>query len=98
MKYKIDTKAEKNGIQALICNGSMTIYTVKDLKKDLMKKMTGYPALNLDLKGVTEIDTAGFQLIIFVRQEADRLGKKVRITDVSREISSLFVQYNEKYA
>jgi anti-anti-sigma factor len=59
--------------------GDMTIYQAGEMKPELLKALGMGSDLELHLSEVTEIDTAGFQLLILIKREASRLGKSVRM-------------------
>jgi len=52
----------------------LTIYTVAEWKETLLSELEGSPALAIDLSDVSELDTAGLQLLLFTGREAQRTG------------------------
>lgn len=51
--------------QAVLCiDGEMTIYRAAELKQAFLVALATHSVLEVDLSGVTEIDTAGVQLLI----------------------------------
>jgi anti-sigma B factor antagonist len=62
---------------AVRIDGELTIYRAAELKADVLAA----PAL--DLGGVTEIDTAGIQLLLLAQREARAAGRGWRIADAS---------------
>jgi anti-sigma B factor antagonist len=52
--------------------GELTIYTAADEKKKLQALMDLGKDLEVNLSKVTEIDTAGLQILIALKQEAAR--------------------------
>ncbi len=50
--------------RALRIDGEMTIYRALDVKELLLSAIDGAASLELDLSGVTELDTAGVQLLL----------------------------------
>ncbi len=58
--------------------GDMTIYRAAELKQTLMDGLRNHRQLEFDLSGVTEMDSAGFQLLMLVKREAQDAGKSVR--------------------
>ena len=50
--------------------------------------------LEIDLSAVGEIDTAGFQLLVLVKREAQRLGKQAHIVAHSEAVRELLDFYN----
>lgn len=59
--------------------GEMTIYTAADNKANLAAALNGNKALEIDLSGVSEMDTAGLQLLILAKQEALQRGVDLHI-------------------
>lgn len=59
-------------------DGEMTIYTAAQLKHELWQ----VPAADLEfnLSGVTELDTAGLQLLWLMKREARRHQRQLRFT------------------
>lgn len=49
-------------------DGEMTIYTVAALKDEIERALGGRPALEIDLSAVTELDTAGLQLMLMAKR------------------------------
>ncbi|HEY9898711.1 MAG TPA: STAS domain-containing protein [Pantanalinema sp.] len=82
---------EADGLIAL--DGDLTIYTALELKDQLLAPLSTFDALELDLSGVTEIDSAGAQLILLVRKEAARMGKTVRLGPTSPTVHDLLDLY-----
>lgn len=60
--------------------GEMTIYTAAELKNELLDIMADGHKFEVNLAGVSEIDTAGLQLLILMKREAVRRNKDMSIT------------------
>lgn len=58
--------------------GEMTIYTALDTKVRLLEPLSSCRQIDVDLSQVSEIDSAGLQLMILVKREATALGKDIR--------------------
>jgi anti-anti-sigma regulatory factor len=58
----------------------MTIYEAADTKRALLEALGRNAELEIDLSGVTEMDTAGIQLLLLAKREAARAGKVLRLT------------------
>jgi anti-sigma B factor antagonist len=52
--------------------GELTIATAAETHQQVLAFLGSGAAMELGLAGVTELDTAGLQLLLFARQEADR--------------------------
>ncbi|AKJ27670.1 STAS domain-containing protein [Caldimonas brevitalea] len=66
-------------VVSLRLEGELTIYRAVELKQalfDLLKRATH---VELDLSGVTEIDTCGVQLLIALKQQAVALHRELRL-------------------
>jgi len=48
--------------------GELTIYTVANYRQAFLEQSRGCDGVTIDLAGVTEIDTAGVQLLVALRQ------------------------------
>ncbi|CAK0777287.1 anti-sigma B factor antagonist [Gammaproteobacteria bacterium] len=52
-------------------NGEMTIFTAQKLATQLLTSLTDGSCLEVDLSGVSEIDSAGLQLMLAAKRMAD---------------------------
>ncbi len=72
--------------------GELTIFTAQDCKTQLLALIAGIPegaGGDVDLSGVTEIDSAGLQLMLMAKREAAILGKEVRFVRHSDPVLEL---------
>ena len=60
--------------------GDLTIYTARELADTLLQPIAGCASLEVDLSEVTEVDTAGLQLLIAAKNEAAAQGKTLHCT------------------
>ena len=73
----------------------MTIYNALPQKTQLLAELAVVAdvaendVLELDLSQVAEMDTAGLQLLLLVKREASKAGKKVKLTAHSPAISEI---------
>jgi anti-sigma B factor antagonist len=67
----------------------LTIYHALEQKQLLLDALAGTGELELNLSRVDEMDTAGLQLLILLKKEAQRAGKQVRIVAHSQAVSSV---------
>lgn len=63
----------------LVYSGEMTIYSAAANYQQLKERLNARAPMRLDLSGVTEIDSAGLQLLLFAQAEADALGLEFAI-------------------
>ena len=83
----VKNKNQQSGPIAIV--GELTIYTALELKDKLLTGLSATEELELDLSEVSEIDAAGLQLLVMVKQQAAVLGKAVRFTDHSPAVLEL---------
>lgn len=74
----------------LFIEGDLTIRRVQEMKDVILARLAQTSALELDLAGVTEIDTAGVQLLLMARRAAQASGKQLRLAAHSRAVTALF--------
>jgi anti-anti-sigma regulatory factor len=73
----------------------MTIYRAAELKERLIDALGEADAvLEVDLSGVTEIDTAGVQLLMLTKREADAGGRRLQLLSHSRAVATVFELLN----
>ena len=66
-----------------LIEGEMTIYNAMELKGALLAPFEQCADLEIDLAGVTEIDSAGMQLLLLAKKEARARGKTVLFSGYS---------------
>ncbi len=76
----------KDGLSLLHIEGDMTIYTAAELKAELMPHLSQPLEREIDLSGVSEIDSAGLQLLMLAKREAGRHACPLRLTGHSRAV------------
>ena len=67
----------------------LTIYHAIDQKNTLLDALATSDELELDLLPVSEMDTAGLQLLILLKKEAQRSGKRVSIVAHSQAVRAV---------
>jgi anti-sigma B factor antagonist len=67
-------------MQPLEIKGEMTIYTAAEQKDYLLAYINSGSELEINLSEVSELDTAGTQLLVMAKQEATRKQKKLKFT------------------
>jgi anti-anti-sigma factor len=75
-------------------NEDMTIYNAATQKPMLLDALTDCQELDLDLSQVSEMDTAGFQILLLTKREALKANKTVRLTAHSKSVTELLDLYN----
>lgn len=82
-----------NGTCRLRLAGELTIYHSAAIKPRLVDALRNHAEVDINLASVSEIDTAGLQLLIMAKLEALAASKVLRLTDHSPavlEIMELF--------
>lgn len=75
--------------QRLSLNQDLTIYHAFEQKTMLLDALLATDDLELDLLQVSDIDTAGLQLLVLLKKEAQRAGKRVAIVAHSQAVRSV---------
>jgi len=75
--------------QPFVISKALTIYHAIEQKQLLLDALADTDELELNLSQVAEMDTAGLQLLILLKKEAQQTGKQVRIVAHSQAVSSL---------
>lgn len=73
----------------LVITENLTIYHALEQKPVLLDALAATNELELNLAQVSEMDTAGLQLLILLKKEAQSAGKCVRIVAHSQAVSSV---------
>ncbi|MBL8473835.1 MAG: STAS domain-containing protein [Rhodocyclaceae bacterium] len=63
----------------IVIEQDLTIYNAAEIKRRLLDGMAASDSVELDLSRVFEMDSSGVQLLLFLKKEAQRLGKEARI-------------------
>lgn len=74
----------------IVIEGELTIYRAAELKPVLLEAVRPHDTPALDLSAVTEFDSAGLQLLLMARQEAQRLGKPLQVAGASPAVREVF--------
>jgi anti-sigma B factor antagonist len=74
--------------------GELTIYEVPGVKLALLDAMAVADGLEIDLSGVTEIDTAGVQLLVAAKSSANEQQMAMRLVGHSPVVLELIELYN----
>ncbi len=78
----------------LALEGELTIYGAAELQARLLAALADAPGgLDIDLSGVTELDSAGVQLLMATRRAALASGRTVTLcapSDAARDVLALF--------
>ena len=86
-------RKKKSGPPLVIAE-DMTIYNAEAQKQRLLDALLATERLEIDLSAVSEIDTAGFQLLVLVKREARRVDKEALIVAHSEAVREVLDSYN----
>ncbi len=70
-------------------DGEFTIYSVAEWKQALSEAFGACAGLDIDLTSVTEIDTAGVQLLVATKRYAAAIGKPMRLVGLSAPVAEM---------
>jgi anti-anti-sigma factor len=70
----------------LALSADLTIYQATAHKQQMLAALAETDLLELDLAQVAEIDSAGLQLLLMIKRESDRQGKRLSIVAHSPEV------------
>ena len=77
-------------VRGLAIEGELTVITAADqfqrLRSLLTEASRSEDDLKVDLSRVTDMDTAGLQLLLLLRREANRMGLRVTFSDPSQAV------------
>jgi anti-anti-sigma factor len=76
-------------VARLAIDGALSIYNAVDSMGRLNEALASAAALDLDLSGVDDLDTAGLQLLLWLKREGQRTGKPVRIVGHSPAVRTV---------
>lgn len=74
-------------------DGEMTIYTAAALKQTLVSKLESNSELTIDLSQISEIDSAGLQLLLLAQREAAKASKAVHFSQPNAAVSDVLSLY-----
>jgi len=69
--------------------GELTIYRAADLKVEVLEALRKTPVLEIDLSGVTELDTAGLQVLMLAKQTAAADQRELRLLQHSPAVMEI---------
>ncbi len=88
------TQTTTDGAAHLMLDGAMTIYNAAEIKSQLLQALNSAPTLELDLSHVSEMDTAGFQLLVMAKRESQRLDRSLHIIGHSPAVQEVIEFFN----
>lgn len=79
-------KPTKKRDDRFVVESELTIYQALELRDLMLAALAQTDDLEIDLGSVSEIDGAGLQLMMALKQEATRQGKAIRFTGHTAEV------------
>jgi anti-anti-sigma factor len=77
---------KKDHVSMLSLEGEMTIYTAMEQKSQLHEQLMECEELELNLSAVGEMDSAGLQVLLVMKREAEATGRQLRLINHSRAV------------
>lgn len=75
----------------LLCSGEFTIYEARDILKSLHQDADySKEEIYLDLSEVTDCDTAGIQILLYIRKLVSQMNKKLILGKSNQTVDELF--------
>lgn len=91
----MQTEQTKDGDKTLLrIAGDMTIYHVNELKSILLDALADCQHLEINLANVSDMDTAGFQLLVLAKRTALAENKKLNLTEHSSVVIEVLDTYH----
>jgi anti-sigma B factor antagonist len=78
----------------LVIEGDLTIYDAARVKDELLARLHANAELTVDLSGITELDTAGIQLLLLLQREASDAHKPLHWAKHSSAVSEVLALLN----
>jgi len=79
---------------ALRIDGELTIYRATELKQSLLAALDQTQELEVDLAAVTELDTAGVQILMLLKRQALATERKLHLVAHSPPVLEVFELLN----
>jgi anti-anti-sigma factor len=77
-------------VTRITLDGELTIYRAADLKVTVLDALRKTRVLEIDLSGVTELDTAGLQVLMLAKQTAAADQRELRLLQHSPAVVEIF--------
>jgi anti-anti-sigma factor len=90
---QLDHHLLPDGSASLRLSGELTIYHAADLKQALLPLAEQAGAWALDLSGVTDVDSAGIQILLAARRTLAARGAALRVTACGAAADAAFSLY-----
>ena len=92
----MDIKIKKKGEAVTVkLSGDMIINYASLMKEKILEEFDTPSKINVDLSGVSRIDTSGFQFLLFLKREAVAHDKDIKLQKPSHDVQDIFKLYGE---
>jgi len=85
---------KEDGITQVIMQDEMTIYTALEQTNELLPHLKIDSELQINLSAVSEIDSAGVQILMLLKQESKHKNIKLSLTQHSQAVVEVFELLN----
>ncbi len=72
-----------SAVRRLTLQGDLTIHHAAHLKSTLLEALSSAALIEVDVSQVTEIDTAGLQLLLAAKRHASRQARRLKLIEPS---------------
>jgi anti-anti-sigma factor len=87
---ELKTTVKTNGLARVALMGELTIYTAGQAKQEIPSQLAKHDSVELDLSGVEELDTAGVQVLLWLKRCAAAEGKHLPFVFHSAAVVAVF--------
>ncbi len=84
---------KRSGRCFLQLEGDMTIYNATEFGENLLEYVEDFKEFKLDMSGVNEIDTAGIQLLLQLKNKAQEEERTIQLDACNETLCDLFELY-----
>lgn len=78
-----------NGLRRVVADEELTIVTAAEHRDRLLTALNDGAGVRIDLSAVTDVDTAGLQVLLLARQEGARRHVPVEFTEPSPAVAEV---------
>jgi anti-anti-sigma factor len=77
---------EKNGVHGFKIRGEMTVYTALEQKNGIFRQLQNSRPCHVDLSEVSEIDSAGLQILLLLKEESAKRNIELHFIQHSKAV------------
>lgn len=90
----VDVKKHKNGVTQVTISDEMTIYNALEQKQQIWPLCRSGNSVQINLRQVSDIDSAGAQLLMFLKREAQAVGIELSLVEHSPAVIDVLETLN----